>query len=259
VRAQAAESQSAAAARIAEVTHLQGVLASVVARAAEVATELAVVKDQGAAEIARLSAGLTAASRRATQLESAVSALKTELDAIKQSSAWRLTRPLRLIGARLPWIRRRIRQVLKLIHWSATLRLFSEVRHRLRLRRGYRLIIASGLFDDDWYLDQYPDVRSAGTNPLVHYLRHGAAEGRDPNPLFDSDWYLRHNRDVRAAGINPLVHYLQNGAAEGRNPSPHFDNVQYLAQNPDAAAAGVNPLAHCLMRNRRRPQSMRPG
>jgi len=208
------------------------------------------VKDQGAAEIARLGARLTAASRRATQLESAASALKAELDAIKQSSAWRLTRPLRLIGARLPWTRRRTRQILKLIYWSATLRLFSEVRHRLRLRRGYKLIAASGLFDDNWYLDQYPDVRNAGADPLAHYLHHGAAEGRDPNPLFDSDWYLTHNSNVRAAGINPLVHYLQNGAAEGRNPSPHFDNVHYLAQNPEAAAAGVNPLAHCLRRNR---------
>jgi hypothetical protein len=108
-RAQVTEWQSAAAARLAEVTRLQEELASAVARVV------------GAEETARLSTELAATSRRAVQSETAASALRAELDAIKQSSAWRLTRPLRLIGARLPWIRRRIRQVLKLIDWSATL------------------------------------------------------------------------------------------------------------------------------------------
>jgi GT2 family glycosyltransferase/glycosyltransferase involved in cell wall biosynthesis len=102
----------------------------------------------------------------------------------------------------------------------------------------------SGLFDTDWYLAQNPDVAAAGINALVHYLRNGAAEGRDPNPLFDTDWYLARNPDVAAAGINPLVHYLRNGAAEGRNPSPSFDGGCYLAQNPDVAAAEINALVH---------------
>jgi len=104
----------------------------------------------------------------------------------------------------------------------------------------------SGLFDTDWYLAQNPDVASAGINPLVHYLRHGAAEGRGPNPLFDTDWYLAQNSDVAAAGINPLVHYLRHGAAGRLDPNPLFDTDWYLAQNPDVAAAGINPLAHYL-------------
>jgi len=104
----------------------------------------------------------------------------------------------------------------------------------------------SGLFDTDWYLAQNPDVAAAGINPLVHYLRHGAAEGRGPNPLFDTDWYLAQNSDVAAAGINPLVHYLRHGAAGRLDPNPLFDTDWYLAQNPDVAAAGVNPLAHYL-------------
>ena len=52
-------------------------------------------------------------------------------------------------------------------------------------------------------------------NPLAHYLRQGALEGRDPNPLFDSDWYLQQNPDVAKAGVNPLAHYLRAGAGEG--------------------------------------------
>lgn len=40
------------------------------------------------------------------------------------------------------------------------------------------------LFDENWYLDAYPDVASAGVDPLQHFVLHGAAEGRDPNPVF---------------------------------------------------------------------------
>ena len=102
------------------------------------------------------------------------------------------------------------------------------------------------LFDSDWYLQQNPDVANAGINPLLHYLQSGAAEGRDPNPLFDSDWYLQQNPDVANAGINPLLHYLQSGAAEGRDPNPLFDGHWYLQQNPDVARTGDNPLVHYL-------------
>ena len=36
------------------------------------------------------------------------------------------------------------------------------------------------LFDPDWYLATYPDVRAAELEPLAHYLEHGATEGRWP-------------------------------------------------------------------------------
>ena len=45
---------------------------------------------------------------------------------------------------------------------------------------AYREIEKSGLFSADWYLARYPDVASAGIGPLLHFIRYGAAEGRDP-------------------------------------------------------------------------------
>jgi hypothetical protein len=115
-----------------------------------------------------------------------------------------------------------------------------------RLLRDMRLVSGSGLFHSAWYLIQNPDVASAGVNPVRHYLRRGAIEGRDPNPHFDSDWYLQNNPDVLKAGVNPLVHYLRRGAVEGRNPNPYFDGSKYLAENPKVARAGINPLVHYL-------------
>lgn len=108
------------------------------------------------------------------------------------------------------------------------------------------LIRASGLFDVAWYLETYPDVAARQVDPLRHYVRHGAREGRDPNRLFSSNWYLANNPDVAKAGLNPLVHFIQRGAREGRNPGPLFDTKWYLDANPDVAAAGVNPLLHFL-------------
>jgi len=95
-------------------------------------------------------------------------------------------------------------------------------------RADVEAVAASGLFDRDWYLEQNPDVRAAGIDPLRHYLRYGAGEGRDPNPLFDSDWYLEQNPEVGATGVNPLVHYLRCGAAEGRAPGPDFAGSWYV-------------------------------
>jgi hypothetical protein len=74
----------------------------------------------------------------------------------------------------------------------------------------------SGLFDRDWYLQRYPDVRKKGMDPLAHYLRYGAKEGRDPGPGFGTRDYLGRYPDVAESGLNPLVHYIRYGLGEGR-------------------------------------------
>ncbi|MGB6087414.1 glycosyltransferase family 2 protein, partial [Parvibaculum sp.] len=43
---------------------------------------------------------------------------------------------------------------------------------------------------------------------------------RDPGPSFSTSWYLDKYRDVKRAGMNPLVHYLRYGQKEGRLPAP---------------------------------------
>jgi hypothetical protein len=107
-----------------------------------------------------------------------------------------------------------------------------------------QLCALSGLFDSDWYLARNPNVAASAMDPLEHYMRSGALEGRDPNPLFDSNWYRNANPDVAASGMNPLCHYLRSGAMQGRDPNPLFDSDWYLERNPDVAAAGINPLVH---------------
>src|SRR5690348_6765176 len=92
-----------------------------------------------------------------------------------------------------------------------------------------RRIAASGLFDEPWYLNRYPDVSRRGYPALVHFIRSGAAEGRDPNPFFQTEWYRRHNPGI-GADVNPLVHYIAQGGSSP--PSPGFDPAWYRAEHP---------------------------
>jgi GT2 family glycosyltransferase/glycosyltransferase involved in cell wall biosynthesis len=102
----------------------------------------------------------------------------------------------------------------------------------------------TGFFDPDWYLSRYPDIADSGIEPLVHFVTHGAAEGRDPNRFFDGAWYASHYPDIGSSGFHPLLHYLQVGASELRNPHPRFDATYYVDQHPEAAA---NPLHYHMM------------
>jgi hypothetical protein len=56
-------------------------------------------------------------------------------------------------------------------------------------------------------------------DPVKHYLKYGAREGRDPCACFSTSGYISRYPDVMAAGVNPLVHYLKYGRSEGRRMS----------------------------------------
>lgn len=90
---------------------------------------------------------------------------------------------------------------------------------RKRIRRfskEYQLIAGSALFDSAWYLANNPDVAGVNQDPVLHYLLHGASEGRSPGPHFNAGLYIEYNPDVKHAGINPLIHFILRGYAEGR-------------------------------------------
>ena len=69
-------------------------------------------------------------------------------------------------------------------------------------------------FDEEYYLNRYPDVIETGTDPIVHYLTIGWIEGRDPCPAFSTSYYLKKSADIARSGTNPLTHYLRYGRNE---------------------------------------------
>jgi GT2 family glycosyltransferase/glycosyltransferase involved in cell wall biosynthesis len=102
-------------------------------------------------------------------------------------------------------------------------------------------LVMSGFLDAAWYVSRYPDVSDARIDPLLHFIRFGVDERRDPNRFFDCAWYTEHYADVQASGVHPLLHYLGHGAVELRNPHPRFDAAWYVDQHPQATA---NPLLY---------------
>ncbi len=114
------------------------------------------------------------------------------------------------------------------------------------LRKAVRKLERSGLFYVPFYLELVPEIKDSGLSPAEHYLRYGAWENKDPNPLFSSSYYLRKNRDVYVSGENPLLHYVERGAGEGRDPHPAFSTHRYLSDYPEVKEAGMNPLFHYL-------------
>ena len=93
------------------------------------------------------------------------------------------------------------------------------------LAEQVELIRKSDLFDIKWYLQQYPDVAENDGDAALHYLLHGAAEGRDPGPEFDTSIYLERNPDLISNGINPLVHFIQKRGNEDCQQTSSVDST----------------------------------
>jgi hypothetical protein len=95
------------------------------------------------------------------------------------------------------------------------------------------------VFDREFYLRTNPDVAAAGVDPLRHYVKHGAAERRQPHPLFDPAHYLACCPEARGAP-NPLLHFLRTAGGKWPATHPLFDCEAYGNAHPEAG----NPLLH---------------
>ncbi len=136
-----------------------------------------------------------------------IQCLQTELDGFKASTSFKVKSLLRSIKAKV---------------WSST--------STPKLEKQAELIDQSGIFNEGWYLTTYPDVAETSVDPIVHYLKYGAAELRNPSPEFDTHWYLSSHPDVAKENMNPALHYSMFGQNEGRLTSPHEHQSHSLAK-----------------------------
>lgn len=71
------------------------------------------------------------------------------------------------------------------------------IKEKGNLKKAYKMhkaakkIRALDLFDPDFYLRKYPDVKKSRLSPLDHYLYHGFKESKQPGRLFDNNFYLK--------------------------------------------------------------------
>jgi uncharacterized protein YigA (DUF484 family) len=92
--------------------------------------------------------------------------------------------------------------------------------YRGMLKKQSMLLQSSDLFDSEWYLSNYPNIRESGIYPALHYLQIGAAEGLNPSSRFNTLNYVFKYSDVAESGMNPLIHFLKYGVLEGREEDP---------------------------------------
>lgn len=80
---------------------------------------------------------------------------------------------------------------------------------------SYLVIHNSGLFDKEFYLIKNTDVLESQLDPLMHFIRFGASENRNPNSAFDTKFYKSQMSDDELNHWNPLEHYISVGRSKG--------------------------------------------
>lgn len=76
----------------------------------------------------------------------------------------------------------------------------------LEVAAAYAISI-SELFDANWYLKQYPDVAEENIDPILHYVRFGAKEKRNPNSWFNNKYIEKYESKTKRE-IPPFLIYI---------------------------------------------------
>ena len=139
---------------------------------------------------------------------------------------------------------------------------------------NYQGVDYSSVFDVDYYLKTYPDIKAAfgadENQAFMHFINCGMAEGRQGKSSFNVISYKNRYKDLRMAFGNNLrsyyLHYISNGKAEGRKAtgdvaitdgvsvyngvdySAVYNYSYYIKKYPDIAKAFPNDdISTCLL------------
>lgn len=82
----------------------------------------------------------------------------------------------------------------------------SNIISNKQINYEYNTIKENNLLDVDYYLKRYDDVKKAGADPIMHYIKYGWYECRNPRKDFDTKNYILQNLEILDNNINPLVY-----------------------------------------------------
>lgn len=181
------------------------------------------------AEVYKLTQQLSKKEKAAQELRTALRRSEQAIDRIYDGRTWKSVRTFNQAQEKFSRALRKIRTLSGPVG-----KLFPT-----KIKENTELLLASGLFDSEYYLKHNPDVRAAGVEPLLHFLNYGGMEGRNPSANFNSNWYLEKNQDVRDAGMNPLLHYLRHGKQEGRSIKAVREAGNQNMVNANQVSAGL--------------------
>ncbi len=110
-----------------------------------------------------------------------------------------------------------------------------------------KMILKSGLFDEEFYRNTYELQEDTGVSLLMHYIEIGIRKGFHPNRYFDPKWYLKQYPFIAVYQYPLLLHYHYIGWKKNMDPGPDFSTQGYLKTYPDVARAGIDPLSHFVL------------
>jgi glycosyltransferase involved in cell wall biosynthesis len=207
------------------------------------------------------------------RLASDLKARELDLETITASTSWRITAPVRVLGARTPRLAGFVRRMLDM-NWPVSTPDRGE-RATLappdlagppdagRKQTNAWPAVPAPEFEDSFLLPYYRSAGFSGPAATTYadlrargwpvYPTRAAAERvaaviRD-SELFDAAGYAK--RVGNLGDVDPALHYVMVGEQLGWAPSDQFDPVYYRERYEDVPQAGLNLLAHYLRNGRR--------
>lgn len=122
---------------------------------------------------------------------------------------------------------------------DSILRLLPKLRHK----DIYNVVKDSNLLLEDYYVTQLEDNCE---DPVTHYISTGFCLNLKPNPFFDNVFYIEQFPELKSYNVPPLLHYTLFGSKTGATPCHFFDPGFYNKYYTNVTDLGIDPLAHFL-------------
>ncbi|WP_447361547.1 rhamnan synthesis F family protein [Burkholderia vietnamiensis] len=216
-------------------------------------------------ELNKLSAQLQLATANLQKLQQehqlsvdALRAAEIELDNMRASTSWRVSRPLRSVGRSIPLGPRRIMKNILRAGWRTATPWRNAERRRLAelARTGTLSAVTSADVHSPIKNISGTTCATAMDAPLIKtpQVTVGPDDLHIANLIRDSEFFSAETYDgqahAREIGMDPALHYVLYGEKQGLMPSDKFDPVYYGERYPDIVAWGGNRLSHYIARGR---------
>ncbi|MCH4090417.1 glycosyltransferase [Acetobacter sp.] len=186
-------------------------------------------------------------SKETQDLAERLAGAEHRYNAVENSTAWRVTKPVRYVFSKMPLVRSAVRRVRH--RAGANPSVAAPVRddapgeadggaHRPEyvLDDTERMIASdiAQVFDVPYYSRQSGISLENLDNftAAAHYLRSGYDAGLNPCEGFDTNYYRNRYPDVIEAGMHPLWHWVLHGRREGRPAVPYEQRLKSIAYAP---------------------------
>ncbi len=138
--------------------------------------------------------------------------------------------------------------VTSLKRWRNILSSFSRFREEVEILKEIKRIKKSGLFDEDQYLINNPDIVLSRLTAVRHFVLYGRDENRaggfKSGTFNGKDRHLHFHHNILGNLKRAMGRFSEKPEIILIRQSKYFNSEYYLRLNPDVGASGMEPEAH---------------